>query len=203
MAVAGYVYKLQDLSVEEQIEMLSKKVNKKLILQEPHAIRVVLKVLPEQLEKGSKLYIATLSVLGDTVKDMYNAIKACMDKGIEVIALEENISTSLDKEYILWLERLAKLEKRGFVKRPEVDKSESRKGGRKKIEVTTEMRCALVEYKCGRSSLRELREKLGCGNTTIYSLLKREEENIKEMLQNELDKSAYKINQMIKEAEED
>lgn len=203
MAVVGYVYKLQDLSVEEQIEMLSKKVNKKLILQEPHAIHVVLKVLPEQLEKGSKLYIVTLSVLGDTVKDMYNAIKACMDKGIEVIALEENISTSLDKEYILWLERLAKLEKRGFVKRPEVDKSEPRKGGRKKIEVTTEMRCALVEYKCGRSSLRELRDKLGCGNTTIYSLLKREEENIKEMLQNELDKSAYKINQMLKEAEED
>ncbi len=89
----GYICKTFKLTEEEQREALEKRIDKNMILLDKDRRRLVLSVLPDELEKGSIVYIASLSVLGDRVYKIQAVLEKFKEKEIAVYSILENIST--------------------------------------------------------------------------------------------------------------
>lgn len=193
----GYTNLILGMTEEEQRKALEKKVNKNMILSEKDRRRIILSVLPEELERGSIVYIASLSVLGDRAYNIKSLVEKFNKNGIAIISLKENVNTLIENEWCTWLKRVADIEIDAIYhkqnKRPETQK----KGGRKKINVTPEMREVLIDYKRGKISLKEATGKLKCGNTTFYSLLSREKENMREVLDEDRALKAQEIKEWL------
>ena len=88
ISTIGYTNLTMNMTEEEQREILEKKVNKNMILSEKDKRRIVLSVLPEVLEKGSIVYVASLSVLGDKAFKIKATLEKFNNSGIAVISLK-------------------------------------------------------------------------------------------------------------------
>lgn len=198
ISTIGYTNLTLGMTEEEQREALGQKVNKNLIISEKDKRRIVLSVLPEVLERGSIVYIASLSVLGDKAYNINSIFKKFEKHGITLVSLKENLNTSLENEWCTWVKRIGDVEIDSIYYHKQIKKDTERKGGRKKIKVTPEMREILIDYKRGKITLKEATQRLGCGNTTLYSLLEREKESMKEKLDEDRVLKAKEINDWLK-----
>lgn len=198
ISTIGYTNLTMNMTEEEQREILEKKVNKNMILSEKDKRRIVLSVLPEVLERGSIVYVASLSVLGDKACKIKATLEKFNESGIAVISLKESVNTLIENEWCTWIKKIGEVEIDAIYYHKQIKKDTERKGGRKKIKVTPEMREILVDYKRGKITLKEATQRLGCGNTTLYSLLEREKESIKEKLDEDRVMKAKEINAWLK-----
>ena len=197
ISTIGYTNLTMNMTEEEQRERLEKKVNKNMILSEKDKRRIVLSVLPEVLEKGSIVYVASLSVLGDKAFKIKATLEKFNNSGIAVISLKESVNTLIENEWCTWIKKIGEVEIDAIYYHKQKRDTE-RKGGRKKMIVTPEMREILIDYILGKISLKESTQKLKCGNTTFYSLLEREKESIKEKLDEDRVLKAKEINAWLK-----
>ena len=198
ISTIGYTNLTMNMTEEEQREALAQKVNKNMILSEKDKRRIVLSVLPEVLEKGSIVYVASLSVLGDKAYKIKATLEKFNESGIAVLSLKESVNTLIENEWCTWIKKIGEVEIDAIYYHKQLKRDTERKGGRKKMIVTPEMREILIDYKRGKISLKEATLKLGCGNTTFYSLLEREKESIKEKLDEDRVLKAKEINAWLK-----
>lgn len=198
ISTIGYTNLTMNMTEEEQREALAQKVNKNMILSEKDKRRIVLSVLPEVLERGSIVYVASLSVLGDKAYKIKARLERFNESGIAVISLKESVNTLIENEWCTWIKKIGEVEIDAIYYHKQLKRDTERKGGRKKMIVTPEMREILIDYKRGKISLKEATLKLGCGNTTFYSLLEREKESIKEKLDEDRVLKAKEINAWLK-----
>lgn len=198
ISTIGYTNLTMNMTEEEQREALAQKVNKNMILSEKDKRRIVLSVLPEVLEKGSIVYVASMSVLGDKAYRIKATLEKFNESGIAVISLKESVNTLIENEWCTWIKKIGEVEIDAIYYHKQLKRDTERKGGRKKMIVTPEMREILIDYKRGKISLKEATLKLGCGNTTFYSLLEREKESIKEKLDEDRVLKAKEINAWLK-----
>lgn len=195
----GYICKTFKLTEEEQREALEKRIDKNMILLDKDRRRLVLSVLPDELEKGSIVYIASLSVLGDRVYKIQAVLEKFKEKEIAVYSILENISTLTENEWCKWIRRIGDLEIDAAYYRENVKEQKSgHRGGRKRINVTDEMREVLIDYKRGRLSLKQATQKLGCGNSALYTMLKRERGNLKVEEDKEKKRKAVEVREWLK-----
>ena len=198
ISTIGYTNLTMNMTEEEQREALAQKVNKNMILSEKDKRRIVLSVLPEVLERGSIVYVASLSVLRDKAYKIKARLERFNESGIAVISLKESVNTLIENEWCTWIKKIGEVEIDAIYYHKQLKRDTERKGGRKKMIVTPEMREILIDYKRGKISLKEATLKLGCGNTTFYSLLEREKESIKEKLDEDRVLKAKEINAWLK-----
>lgn len=198
ISTIGYTNLTLAMTEEEQREALAQKVNKNMILSEKDKRRIVLSVLPEVLERGSIVYVASLSVLGDKAYRIKATLEKFNENGIAIISLKESVNTLIENDWCTWIKKIGEVEIDAIYYHKQIDKVKERKGGRKKMIVTPEMREILIDYKRGKISLKEATQKLGCGNTTLYSLLEREKESMKEKLDEDRAIKAKEINDWLK-----
>lgn len=198
ISTIGYTNLTMNMTEEEQREALGKKVNKNMILSEKDKRRIVLSVLPEVLERGSIVYVASLSVLGDKAYRIKATLEKFSKNGIAIISLKENVNTLIENDWCTWMKKIGDVEIDSMYYHKQIKKDTERKGGRKKMIVTPEMREILIDYKRGKITLKEATQRLGCGNTTLYSLLEREKESMKEKLDEDRALKAKEVNDWLK-----
>lgn len=177
----GYASTTMDMTVEQQKNVLKEKVGDLIALEEDKR-KFTLQVLPDVLERGSTVYVANLSVLGDRAYRINDLLEKFKKKGVRLVSIKEGIDFSNENDWSLSFKRIGEIEKNASFSKEVPMALKERKGGRKKMEVTPEMIEVLAQYKSGTLRITEVREKLGIGTTTIYNLLKREEKEIDKYL---------------------
>lgn len=127
--------------------------------------------LMERMSDGDIMYVVRLSQLGRTFKQMILLSETLRDKGVKMFSLFEKLDLTIffslaeaDKAYLLEknpaiLEKKAVYGRRGNIM------------GRKPIDESIKQK-ALELYRLGRP-LREIREKTGLSNTTIYKTIRK------------------------------
>ena len=153
ISTIGYTNLTLAMTEEEQREALAQKVNKNMILSEKDKRRIVLSVLPEVLERGSIVYVASLSVLGDKAYRIKATLEKFNENGIAIISLKESVNTLIENDWCTWIKKIGEVEIDAIYYHKQIDKVRERKGGRKKMIVTPEMREILIDYKRGKISL--------------------------------------------------
>ena len=72
----GYIQRsILSMSEEEQKDFILSNANIDVMIPELDKRRMVLLELPNELEKGSRVYVATLAALGGTIRQIYSAVE--------------------------------------------------------------------------------------------------------------------------------
>lgn len=167
----GYIQRsILSMSQEEQKDFILSNANIDVVIPELDKRRKVLLELPNELEKGSRVYVATLAALGGTIRQIYSTVDLYKKKEIELIALKENFSSMKEGKWMEDLEKFSRLEIEGSFCKEKIEKR-PRHGGKEKMVLTPEQEQVLYEYECNLLTQKEAREKIGVSHTTFYRFL--------------------------------
>lgn len=171
----GYTRKgLLSMTEEEQKALLLEHGVDK-IIPEMGRKTAVMSMLPEVLDDGSIICVASLSVVGTTAHRIQKVIDLCRERNVELVSLKEEFSTSSDSELLHCIEVVAEIEKDSSFSKEYIMKGNNanrQKKGRYKIEVTPEMEEILFQYEHGLLKQSEAVEKLGVSSSTFYRMVR-------------------------------
>lgn len=132
-----------------------------------------LEALMKHARKGDVIYIDSFSRLARSAKDLLNLISFFRDKGAEVVSLKENLDTSTPTGKMMLtviaavsefeLEQLKERQAEGI----EIAKSMGKYKGRKKIEISAELKGYFELWKKREITKTEVVRKTGFSRSTI------------------------------------
>ena len=152
--------------------------------------------LKKKIEKGDLLYLKSIFHLGNTSKEVLNCFRYLMRKDIDIKVLDipmlDTIKYNTSKEAIFefvdqFLKSIYKenLKDRRAKQKDGIEKAkeEGIQIGRPKIEVDENFKKELLKWSNKEQSLQETYENLGISKSSLYRIIKENEELVK-MLEN-------------------
>ncbi len=146
--------------------------------------RVQLDALKKHCRKGDVIYIDAFSRLARSTKDLLELIEYFKSKGAEIISLKENLDTSTPngKLMLTIIAAISEFEREQLLERQAegiaIAKANGKYEGRKRIEITDELRELYSQWKKRKITKQEIVNITGISRTTLHRRFKEMDEQL-------------------------
>ena len=179
----------QSLEVQEQaIKEYAKKIGEDYVIYSEKesggkADRVELKNALKAVQKGNKFVVYKMDRLARSTKQLYEITDDLSNQGVEFISIQDNLdtTTSMGRAMFGMLAVFAEFERDIIRERTQSGLESARKQGRVggRPTVTSSVKRKVVALYRGGEGATDIAKEYGIGRSTVYKILKEEEEKEK------------------------